>query len=54
MEVMVHPIPTSQFPTPAKRPKYSLMRMTKITSLCNLNIPEWKDALEKCLKKHHL
>ena len=51
MEVKVHPIMTSQYPTPAKRPQYSVMKTGYPASLYNLNFPEWKEALERCLKK---
>ncbi|MEP7143727.1 MAG: dTDP-4-dehydrorhamnose reductase [Ferruginibacter sp.] len=46
----VNPILTSQYPTPAKRPQYSVMDTDKIQRTFNLHIPEWKDSLEKCLK----
>ena len=47
---IVNPIPALQYPTPAKRPQYSVMDTTKIRQTFNLAIPEWKDSLEKCLK----
>lgn len=46
----VNPIPASQYPTPAKRPQYSVMDTTKIQRTYNLQIPEWKDSLKKCMK----
>jgi dTDP-4-dehydrorhamnose reductase len=45
----IHPIPTSQFPTPAKRPLYSVMDTSKIREVFDLNIPFWKDSLQKCI-----
>jgi dTDP-4-dehydrorhamnose reductase len=47
---MVNPIPAAQYPTPAKRPNYSVLDTTKIQQAFNVVIPEWKDSLEKCLK----
>lgn len=47
----VHPIPTSQYPTPAKRPSFSLLNTEKIQAAYNLQIPEWKDGLVRCLEK---
>ena len=46
---IVNPIPTTQFPTPAKRPAYSVMDTTKIQQTFEVAIPFWKDSLEKCL-----
>ena len=40
------PIPTSGFPTPAKRPKYSVLDKTKIKSTFGLDIKNWEDSLK--------
>jgi dTDP-4-dehydrorhamnose reductase len=45
----VNPIPSSQYPTPAKRPAYSVLDTAKIRDTFNVVIPEWKDSLQKCL-----
>ena len=45
----VNPIPSSQYPTPAKRPQYSLLDKTRIRSVFHLDIPHWKESLEKCV-----
>lgn len=45
----VNPIPSSSYPTPAKRPSFSLLDTTKIRTSFGINIPEWKDSLKKCL-----
>ena len=47
----VHPIPSSQFPTRAKRPAYSAMDKTKIKDTFHLTIPEWNESMERCLGK---
>lgn len=44
------PIPTSQYPTPAKRPQYSVLDTTLIKTSFKLEIPGWKDSLKNCLK----
>ncbi len=47
---MVNPITTNDYPTPAKRPHYSVLDTTKIKETFHLSIPGWKQSLEKCLK----
>lgn len=47
----VLPIPTKDYPTPAKRPHYSLLNKAKIKQTYHLKIPYWKDGLKKCLSK---
>lgn len=46
----VNPIPSSQYPTPAKRPHYSVMDTSKIRSTFNIVPPHWKASLEQCLR----
>ncbi|MRI01083.1 dTDP-4-dehydrorhamnose reductase [Kriegella sp. EG-1] len=47
----VLPINTDEYPTPAKRPAYSVMDKSKIKGTFNIEIPYWKDSLRKCLSK---
>ena len=47
----VCPIETKDYPTPAKRPAYSLLNKNKIKTVYNISIPNWKDSLKKCLQK---
>jgi dTDP-4-dehydrorhamnose reductase len=49
IEVAVTPIETKDYPTPAKRPHFSLMNKVKICSTFGLEIPHWKEALGSCL-----
>jgi dTDP-4-dehydrorhamnose reductase len=46
----VNPIETSAYPTPAKRPHYSVLDTTKICATFGIVIPSWKTSLEKCIK----
>lgn len=46
----VNPIPSEQYPTPAKRPAFSLLDTNKIRNTFHCSIPEWKDSLQKCIK----
>jgi len=50
LKVMVHPILTSQYPTIAKRPKYSVLGTDKILMGFGICIPTWRDSLDECLK----
>jgi dTDP-4-dehydrorhamnose reductase len=47
----VNPITTDQYPTPAKRPHYSLLNKAKIKNEYNIVIPCWRESLAKCLKE---
>lgn len=48
---VVNPIPSSQYPTPARRPSFSLLDTHKISETFHCEIPDWKDGLERCLQK---
>ncbi|MBD3840070.1 MAG: dTDP-4-dehydrorhamnose reductase, partial [Epsilonproteobacteria bacterium] len=42
IECKIDPIESFQYPTPAKRPHYSLLNKNKIKSTFNIEIPYWK------------
>ena len=44
-------IPTEQYPTPARRPAYSVMDKSKIAAVYHLPIRPWKESLQECLQK---
>jgi len=46
---VVNPIETAAYPTPAKRPHYSVLDSTKFRSTFGIDIPDWKSSLEKCM-----
>lgn len=48
---IVEPISGSKFPTPAKRPTYSVMDTSLIERTFNLHIPGWRERLEVCIGK---
>ena len=50
LECKVTPILTAEYPTPAKRPHYSLLNKGKIKETFGIEIPHWRDSLAKCLK----
>jgi dTDP-4-dehydrorhamnose reductase len=45
----IEPIPSSAYPTAAKRPRYSVLDTSKITGTFGITIPGWKDSLHACL-----
>jgi dTDP-4-dehydrorhamnose reductase len=45
----VLPVETKDYPTPARRPHYSVLNKTKIKQTYHLTIPYWKDSLRMCL-----
>ncbi|HPM12992.1 MAG TPA: sugar nucleotide-binding protein, partial [Bacteroidales bacterium] len=47
----VLPIETKDYPTPAKRPHYSVLNKTKIKSTFNISISHWKDSLKECVQQ---
>ena len=47
----VAPIPTSDYPTPATRPAYSVLNTEKIRPLLPGPIPDWRDSLKKMLQE---
>ncbi len=49
LKTKILPIETSQYPTPAERPKYSVLNKAKIKETFGLEIPHWRESLEKCI-----
>jgi dTDP-4-dehydrorhamnose reductase len=48
---VVNPLSTEQFPTPAKRPKYSVLDKTKIQQAFSIQLKNWKKSLKICIDK---
>lgn len=46
----INAIPTAAYPTPAKRPLYSVLDTSKIKKLLQIEIPNWKESLKKCVR----
>jgi len=51
----VRPLHTSEYPTPAARPHYSVLDKTKIRQTFGIEIPYWEESLRECigLLEHH-
>lgn len=51
IDCQVNPIQTKDYPTPAKRPHYSVLNKSSIKSDFSVEIPYWKDSLRDCIKR---
>lgn len=47
----IYPVKSSEYPTKAQRPFYSVLDKSKIKADFNIFIPYWKDSLKKCIKQ---
>jgi dTDP-4-dehydrorhamnose reductase len=47
----IKPIETKDYPTPAKRPHFSVLNKSKIKNDFEIDIPYWRDSLAKCILK---
>ncbi len=45
----IRPCHSEEFPSPVKRPAYSVLDKTKIKNTFGLDIPYWTDSLKKCI-----
>ena len=45
----VKPISTKEYPTPAKRPAYSVLDKTKIQQTFGIKLKNWKESLRTCI-----
>jgi dTDP-4-dehydrorhamnose reductase len=50
IDYKVSPISTQQYPTPAKRPRNTIMKKDKIVNAFNIKISNWKSSLNTCMK----
>ncbi|MGX1928636.1 dTDP-4-dehydrorhamnose reductase [Flagellimonas sp. 2504JD4-2] len=52
IDVNLKPIRSEEYPTPAERPKFSVLDKSKIKNTFGLQIPHWKDSLAVALKAY--
>ena len=48
----VVPISTKDYPTPAKRPAFSVLSNNKIESAMKRRVPDWQDQLSRCVAEY--
>lgn len=51
IQTPVIPITSAEYPTPAKRPSYSTLDLTKIQRVYGVTVKDWKASLADCLQK---
>ncbi|WP_276911498.1 dTDP-4-dehydrorhamnose reductase [Hallella colorans] len=47
----IRPCHSNEFPSPVKRPAYSVLDKTKIKRVFGLDIPYWTDSLRQCMRR---
>nr|MBS0036822.1 dTDP-4-dehydrorhamnose reductase [Saprospiraceae bacterium] len=50
LNVKVIPVPTSEFPSKATRPNFSVLSKQKIQHQLQIDIPHWRDSLKSCVE----
>jgi len=49
IDIKINPIESKDYPTPAKRPFYSVLNKTKIKKEFGIEIPYWRESLKRML-----
>ena len=49
--VAVQGIPSSDYPTPAKRPSFSVLDNQQLKGVFGISLPDWREALEACVQE---
>ncbi|WP_420321472.1 sugar nucleotide-binding protein [Flagellimonas sp.] len=50
--ILIKLIHSEEYPTPAERPKFSVLDKSKIKNTFGLQIPHWKESLAVALKAY--
>ena len=48
----ISPVPTTEYPTPARRPLNSRLNTTKLQQAFGLTLPDWQPGVERMLTEH--
>ena len=51
VKCIVSPVRSVEFPTPAKRPNFSVLDKSKIKNIFGVNILYWRVSLDVCIKR---
>ena len=46
----IQPCHSNEFPSPVKRPSYSVLDKTKVKSIFGMVVPYWTDSLSRCIR----
>ena len=49
-ECDIQPCHSEEFPSPVKRPAYSVLDKTKVKETFDIKVPYWTDSLKKCME----
>ena len=47
----INPVSTAEYPTPAKRPAYSVLNKSKLQHTFHVELKDWKQSLVRCISK---
>ena len=47
----INPVSTTEYPTPAKRPAYSVLNKSKLQHTFHVELKDWKQSLARCISK---
>ncbi len=47
----VRPVPTTEYPTPARRPANSRLDCSKIAAIHGVSLPDWRVSLRPCIER---
>ena len=50
-QVTVNGIPSTEYPTPAQRPSFSVLDNQKLVDVFAVRLPHWREALRACVKE---
>jgi dTDP-4-dehydrorhamnose reductase len=51
LKTKINAVSTSEYPSKAVRPSYSVMDKSLIKNWLEIDIPDWKDSLAKCIQE---